>query len=353
MRGKGGERGSSRYIAGVTATMLAGRMNFATKVFELREVPVPDPGPGEVRVRVRAAGVCLSDVHLISGVIHPLLLPGPEVTLGHEVSGEVDALGAGVTTVAEGARGIVGAGKYVDGIVWTMGVDYDGGWAEYVVVPADVLLAIPDTLPFEQAAIIPDAVSTPWGAIEWTGQVRAAEAVGVWGIGGLGVHGVALLRLIGAAPIIAVDPVEAARQRALDFGADLALDPADEQFAAMVALATGGAGLDVAFDFAGADAARKQALSSLGAGGRLVLVGITGTTLTAGNDGIFQYFRKQVRGHYGSEPRHVADLVRLNQLGRLDLSRSISGTLPLADAEQAVQQLEAKHGNPIRLVLIP
>lgn len=337
----------------MSATMLVGRMNFATKTFAMREVPVPDPDAGEVRVRVRAAGVCLSDVHLIQGVLNPLLLPGPEVTLGHEVSGEVDAVGAGVTGVAEGTRVIVGAGKHVDGIVWTMGVDYDGGWAEYVVVPAEVLLPIPDSLPFEQAAIIPDAVSTPWAAIEWTAKVRAAEPVGVWGIGGLGVHGVALLRLVGAAPIIAVDPVAAARQRALDFGADVALDPADPQFAAHVALATGGAGLSVAFDFAGAAPARAQALSSLGAGGRLVLVGITGETLTAGNDGIFQYFRKQILGHYGSEPRHVAELVRLAQLGRIDLSRSVTATLPLADAEQAVQRLESKQGNPIRLVLIP
>jgi D-arabinose 1-dehydrogenase-like Zn-dependent alcohol dehydrogenase len=337
----------------MTATMLAGRMNFATKTFAMREVPVPDPGAGEVRVRVRAAGVCLSDVHLIHDILHPLLLPGPEVTLGHEVAGEVDALGAGVTSVAEGDRVIVGAGKHVDGIVWTMGVDYDGGWAEYVVVPADVLLPIPDTLPFEQAAIIPDAVSTPWGAIEWTGKVRAAESVGVWGVGGLGVHGVALLRLIGAAPIIAVDPVEAARERALDFGADLALDPADAQFAAQLSLATGGAGLNVAFDFAGATPARAQALSALGPGGRLILVGITGETLAAGNDGIFQYFRKQILGHYGSEPRHVVDLVRLALLGRIDLSRSVTATLPLADAEQAVQRLESKEGNPIRLVLIP
>jgi D-arabinose 1-dehydrogenase-like Zn-dependent alcohol dehydrogenase len=333
--------------------MLAGRMNFATGTFRVVEVPVPDPGPGEVRIRVRAAGVCLSDVHLIGGVIHPLLLPGDEVTLGHEVAGEVDALGTGVTTITEGARVIVGAGKHVGDVVWTMGVDYDGGWAEYLVAPAEVLAPIPDDLPFEQAAIIPDAVSTPWGAIEWTAKVRAGEAAGVWGVGGLGVHGVQLLRFAGAAPIVAVDPVEAARQRAIEAGADVALDPGDDQFAAKVAAATAGAGLAVAFDFAGAAPARKQALASLGIGGRLVLVGISGETLTAGNDGLFQYARKQILGHYGSEPRHITDLVRLQRLGRLDLSRSVTATLPLAEAAAAVEALESKRGNPIRLVLIP
>ncbi|WP_166020346.1 zinc-binding dehydrogenase [Streptomyces chilikensis] len=334
-------------------TMLAGRMNFATRTFGVKEVPLPEPGPGEVRVRVRAAGVCLSDVHLIEGLLRPMLLRGDEVTLGHEVAGEVDAPGEGVTGIGPGARVVVGAGKRVDDVVWTMGVDYDGGWAEYVVAPAEVLLPIPDSLPFEQAAIIPDAVSTPWGAVEWTGRIRAGESVGVWGIGGLGAHGVQLLRFAGAAPIVAVDPVEAARERALEFGADLALDPADPDFDARIAAATKGTGLDAAIDFAGVAPVRSQALKALRTGGRLVLVGISGGALTVENDGPFQYTRKQILGHYGSEPRHVADLVRMVELGRLDFSRSISGTLPLTEAAEAVEALTSKKGNPVRLVLIP
>lgn len=337
----------------VSDTMLAGRMNFADKTFKVTEVPVPTPAAGEVRVRVRAAGICLSDVHLIQGLLSPLLLQGDEVTLGHEVAGEVEALGEGVTGVEIGQRVIVGAGKEIDGQVWTMGVDYDGGWAEFVVAPADVLVPIPDSLPFDQAAIIPDAVSTPWGAIEWTGQVRQGESVGVWGIGGLGAHGVQLLRFAGAAPVVAIDPVPAARERALEFGADVALDPADPDFAAKVAEATRGEGFDVALDFAGVAPVRKQALASLRVGGRLVLVGISGGPLTIENDATFQYTRRQVLGHYGSESRHVVDLVRLVELGRLDFSASISGTMPLTEAARGVEQLEEKVGNPIRLVLVP
>lgn len=333
--------------------MLAGRMNFTTKEFAVKQVPVPSPGPGEVRVRVKAAGICLSDVHLIQGLLSPLYLDGDEVTLGHEVSGEVELVGEGVDGVQVGERVIVGAGKHIGDQVWTMGVDYDGGWAEYVVAPAEVLVPIPDDLPFDQAAVIPDAVSTPWAAIEWTGQVKQGESVGVWGIGGLGAHGIQLLRFAGAAPIVAIDPVEAARERALEFGADLALDPADPDFAAKIGAATGGLGLDVAIDFAGVAPVRKQALNALGIGGRLVLVGISGGPLTIDSDIAFMYPRRQVLGHYGSEARHVVDLVRLAKLGRLEFSRSISGTLPLADAAKGVEQLENKVGNPIRLVLHP
>lgn len=157
----------------------------------------------------------------------------------------------------------------------TRGVDYDGGWAQYAIARHDTLVAIPDPLPFDQAAIIPDAVSTPYAAIVVSADVRPAQAVGIWGAGGLGAHGVRLARLAGAAPVIAVDPLAAARDRALDFGADLALDPADPGFAEAVAGATGGRGLDAAFDFAGVGAVRDQATGVLARGGVLVLVGLT------------------------------------------------------------------------------
>src|SRR6266567_3334822 len=94
-----------------------------------------------------------------------------------------------------GQRVLLKAGELSrDNIILTRGVDYDGGWAEYALATATTLVAIPDDLPFEQAAIIPDAVETPWGAITVTGDVRPAQAAGVWGVGGLGAHGIQLLR---------------------------------------------------------------------------------------------------------------------------------------------------------------
>lgn len=334
-------------------TMLAGRLNVDSHHFEVRQVPVPLPGPGEVRVRVEAAGVCLSDVHLVQGLLRPLLLHGDEVTLGHEVAGTVEMLGDHVITPALGTRVVVLAGREIDGVVHTMGVDYDGGWAEYVVVPAPLLVTIPDTLSFDEAAIVPDAVSTPWAAITTTAAVRPGQAVGVWGVGELGVHAVQLLRFVGAAPIIAIDPVPQARERALALGADAALDPGADDFAAQVQKITGGRGLAFAFDFAGVDAVRQQAITSLGAGGVLILVGLSGTPITIAGSSAFSYRQQQIRGHYGSSPHHIIDLVRLVALGRLNFSRSISATIPLADAADAIGRLERKEGNPIRLVLRP
>lgn len=333
--------------------MLAARLNVKTRSLSLDEVPAPEPGPGQVRIAVAAAGVCLSDAHLIDGTLSPLFLAGDVVTLGHEVAGTVDALGPGVTGVAEGQRVLLQAGEERAGVVYTRGVDYDGGWAEHALAAVDTVVPIPDALPFEQAAILPDAVSTPWAAITATAAVRPAEAVGVWGAGGLGAHAVQLLRLVGAAPVIAVDPLPAARERALAFGADLALDAADDGLPQRVREATGGRGLAVAFDFAGVAAVREQAVGCLGAEGRLVLVGLTNKPLTITDGTAFSYFRQQVRGHYGSEPEHLTELVNLVAHRRVDFGRSITDVLPLDQAHEAVDRLNRKEGNPIRLVLRP
>ena len=314
---------------------------------------MPEPGPGEVLVAVRAAGVCLSDVHLIEGGLTPRLLDGDVVTLGHETAGVVHRVGERVEGWQPGDRVLLQAGQRDrHGTVLTRGVDYDGGWAEYALAREDTLLAIPDELSFEQACIIPDAVSTPWAAITSTARARAGEPVAVWGVGGLGAHAVQLLRLIGAAPVVAVDPLVPARKRALALGADVALDPAEPGFAETMRAVSGG-GLAIAFDFAGVPAVREQALTVLGRGGRLVLAGIAGKPITIASDTAFNYLNLSIHGHYGSEAAHVEELVRLAGQKRLDLSASISDVLPLAEAPAAVGRLQRKEGDPIRLILRP
>ncbi|MFF5252849.1 zinc-binding dehydrogenase [Streptomyces leeuwenhoekii] len=336
------------------AQMLAARLHVPSRTLRVEEVPRPQPGPGEVLVKVEAAGVCLSDVHLIDGTLTPLFLRGDTVTLGHEVSGTVAEVGEGVTAWTAGRRVVLHAGEVRDGVTYTRGVDYDGGWAEYALCAADALTLLPDAIPFDQGAIIPDAVSTPWGAITETAAVRPAEAVGVWGVGGLGVHAVQLLRAVGACPVVAVDPSPVARERALAAGADLALDSADPGLREAVGAVTGGAGLAAAFDFAGVPAVREQAVSVLAPKGRLVLAGLTDKPLTVTDGTRFSYLQQRILGHYGSDmPVALPQLLRLIQGGRLDFSGSISGVLPLAEAAEAVARLEKKEGNPIRLVLRP
>ena len=348
----------------MTDTMLAGRINLETLDFNVEEVPIPEPAADEVLLAVRAAGVCLSDLHIIDGTLR--LPANGAVTLGHEVAGVVQALGSAVpSSITVGQRVTLQAGQTCGNCAncqlhkapclqpLTRGVHYNGGWAQYTTARMDTLVPIPDDLPFDQAAIIPDAVSTPYGAIATTANVRVAQSAGVWGVGGLGAHAVQLLRISGAAPIIAVDPLPAARDRALTFGADLALDPAAPDFRDQVLAATNGRGLDHAFDFAGVQAVREQANAVLAPGGGLVLIGLTPEPLTITASVMFSALQHRLLGHYGYLPHHVAELVGLVGHGRLDLSKSISGHIPLAEAKEAVRRLAAKENNPIRLILIP
>jgi D-arabinose 1-dehydrogenase-like Zn-dependent alcohol dehydrogenase len=327
--------------------MRAGRITVSTRAFDVVDVPTPDAGAGQVRIKVAAAGVCLSDVHLLEGILSPGYLVGDHVTLGHEVAGVVDQVGAGVAGVAVGDRVVVIAGeRNAAHQITTMGFDYDGGWAEYVVTKADLVAKIPDSLAFEQAAIIPDAVSTPWAAISSTGKVQAGETAVVFGVGGLGIHAVQLLKIVGCTKVIAIDPREDARANALARGADFAFAPDDLEIKKH-------RGLNVAFDFAGVTPVRKQALSLLGEQGRLVIVGIANEPIVIPNDMAFTYMRTQIMGHYGSEAHHVRELIEFASAGRLDLSHSVSQVLPLEQAGQALDTLANKVGNPIRIVLKP
>ena len=327
--------------------MRAGRITVSTRKFKVVDVPTPSAGAGQVRIKVGAAGVCLSDVHLLEGILSPGYLVGDQVTLGHEVAGTIDQVGAGVSTSAIGDRVVLIAGERNHAEqVTTMGFDYDGGWAEYVVTKAQLVVRIPDSLPFEQAAIIPDAVSTPWAAISATGKIQAGESVAVFGVGGLGIHAVQLLRIIGCGKVIAIDPREDARANALARGADFAFAPDDPELKKH-------RGLHAAFDFAGVTPVRKQALSLLGEQGRLIIVGIANEPIVIPSDMAFTYMRTQIMGHYGSEAHHVRELIEFTRQGKLDLSHSISEILPLDQAAEAIDKLANKIGNPIRIVLKP
>ena len=334
--------------------MRAGRVQISTREFRVVDVPIPSPLPAQVLIRVKAAGVCLSDVHLLTGIITPAYLVGDEVTMGHEVSGVIEEVGSAVHDWSTGDRVIVCAGVRDDqNRITTLGFDYDGGYAEFVVADISTLVAIPDSLPFEQACIIPDAVSTPWAAITQTAKVKSGESAAVFGIGGLGIHAIQLLRLIGAMPIVAIDPIREARARALSLGADIALNPLDPEFSADVKKLIANGGIDVAFDFAGASSARNQALRLLAESGRLVIVGLANESIIIPNDIAFAYKRSQLLGHYGSDPIHTQQLVEFIREGRLDLSSSISKVMSLEEVPEALRQLEQKIDNPIRIVIRP
>lgn len=345
--------------------MLAVRFSGVGKPLEVVDLPVPEPGPGEVLVRVAACGICASDLHVFDGS-----LPNrgvPPFTPGHEPSGTIASVGSGVTAWSEGDRVAIYAGKPCGAcprcragglpercmLPLTMGVDYDGAWAEYVVVPALGLVRLPDAVPFDVGAILCDAVGTPFNAVLDAGALRPGERVAIFGVGGLGTHGVMLARMGGAAFVAAVDPNPGARERALALGADLAVDPAERSPSQAIMEATGGEGVDLAIDFVGANAVLKQAAASLAVGGRVCIVGVSGEKISLGPSILFAVRRNRLIGVYGYRREHLETLVGLAARGRIDLSRSISARLPLDRAAEGVSILSEKRGDPVRVLLIP
>jgi D-arabinose 1-dehydrogenase-like Zn-dependent alcohol dehydrogenase len=343
--------------------MRAERFYADTKTVAIEDVPIPTPGPGEVLVKVAFCGICHSDLSLINGTF-----PGqrPVVTQGHEASGTIAQLGPGVTGWKVGDRVVVAAGRpCLDCLncargnvsnclkIQLMAFAYDGAWAEYTLAQAAGLTRVPDNVPLEQAAILADAVSTPFGAVVHTGRVAVGEAVGVWGVGGVGTHIVQLARLVGAVPIIAVDINAAVRERALELGADYAFDSRDKDLRDKIADVTGGQKLNVAFDAVGLKTTFEQALDCLTVGGRMVAVGMSAECPTVGPTSMFGLSQKQVLGHLGYENSDIETLAKLVACGRLDLSRSISRVVSLEDLPAGIAALEHGEGNPIRILVQP
>jgi threonine dehydrogenase-like Zn-dependent dehydrogenase len=344
-------------------TMRAERFYADTKTVVVEDVPIPEPGPGEVLVKVAFCGICHSDLSLINGTFPA---QRPVVTQGHEASGTIAKLGPGVDGWSVGDRVVVAAGRPCGGCpncrrgdvgnclrLQLMAFAYDGAWAEYTVALAAGLTRVPDNVPLEQAAILADAVSTPFGAVVHTGKVGIGESVGVWGVGGIGTHIVQLSRLVGAAPIVAVDINPVVRDRALELGADHAFDSRDPDLKAKIADVTGGRGLDVAFDAVGLKVTFEQALDCLTVGGRMVGVGMSAESPTVGPTSMFGLFQKKVLGHLGYENSDIETLARLVSLGRLDLSRSISRIVGLEEIQAGIDALDHADGNPIRILVAP
>ena len=332
------------------------------KPLEVLDVPDPTPDPDEVVVKVAACGICASDLHMMDGTL-PVRTP-PPVTPGHETSGVIASIGSSVSGWSEGDRVCLFAGKPCGECVacragrfesclvpLTLGVDYDGAWADYVVVPADTCVRLPDEVPFDVGAILADCVATPFNAVVDVAKVKAGERVAVFGIGGLGTHAVQIARMSGAGFVAAVDTLEAARKRALSLGADLAAEP--DGAIAVIRAATNGEGVDVAFDFVGRNAVLKQAVASLAPNGRCIQVGVSGERIELGPSILFAVRKTTLIGSYGYRREHLELLARLVASGRLDLSRSISARLPLEAAADGVEALESKRGDPVRIVLVP
>jgi threonine 3-dehydrogenase len=329
---------------------------------EIRDVPVPVPGVGEVLLKVKRAGVCGTDLHIWKWDPWASGRMKPPVTIGHEFVGEVVELGSGVTSLALGD--LVSCESHVvcqtclscrtgNGHVCEntkiLGVDINGGFAEYVAVPAVNAWIAPRNVPIEVAAIMEpcgNAVHTAYA-----GPLSGCN-IGVTGCGPIGLFAIGVARAAGAAHVFASDVSPYRLDLARKMKADAVIDVSKENFVDRIRELTNGRGLDGVLEMSGKPAAMRDGLAALRMGGRMSLLGLPSEPFELDWNKLLIFKGITLNGIIGR--RMYETWYQLDQMltsGNLDLRPAITHIMPMEDAAKAVALLE--EGKAGKIVLVP
>jgi 2-desacetyl-2-hydroxyethyl bacteriochlorophyllide A dehydrogenase len=308
--------------------------------FEVVERPIPEPGRSQVRIKVDACGVCHSDVVVKEGGFPGLQYPRVP---GHEIAGRIDAVGSDVTQWKPGQR--VGVGWH-GGHCFTCdpcrrgdfilcqfqkvtGISYDGGYAEYVVVPAEAVAAIPDDLPADEAAPLLCAGITVYNSLRNAG-ARAGDLVAVQGIGGLGHLGIQYARQMGFRTV-AIGRGQGTETLAKKLGVHAYIDTTDGAPAKLQKL--GGARLILAT--AADSKSVSDLVDGLVPGGKLLVVGVGPEPLTITPLQIV-LSRRAIQGWPSGTAKDSEDTLQFSALSGV---RPMIERYPLEKAAEAYQQM--------------
>jgi S-(hydroxymethyl)glutathione dehydrogenase/alcohol dehydrogenase len=348
------------------------------KPLVVEEVELASPGAGEIRVRVEACAICHSDIHYVDGAWGGNL---PSV-YGHEASGVIEEIGAGVEGFKIGDHVVVtlirscgacyfcadgdevlcegefsldrsGPIRALDGGQITQGLR-TGAFAEQVVVDPSQVVVIPDEIPFDSASLLACGVITGLGAVVNTARVEAGSNVVVIGTGGVGLNSIQGAALSDCRTIIAMDISDEKLAAAKRFGATHGVNSAHEDAAAAVRALTDGRGADYVFVTVGVKSVIEQGFRLIRKGGTLVLVGMTASGEIAGFEPLTVANDCQVvLGSKMGSSRIRADipkLVELYQTKRLKLDELISGRYGLSEINEAFASV--KRGEALRNVIV-
>jgi alcohol dehydrogenase/propanol-preferring alcohol dehydrogenase len=321
-------------------------------------VATPAPARGQVLLRTEACGVCHSDVHMLDGFfdlgngnrVDLSRSVTPPRILGHEIVGEVVALGPDAQGVALGDRRVVfpwigcgacgacaGGDEHLCSAPRALGVNRDGGFADHVLVEDARYLFDFAPLAETQACILACSGLTAFSALRKAAPFDPRASALVIGAGGVGLSAVRMARhVLGTAPIVA-DPDRAKWPLALEAGAAAVIDPREAGTARDLVRATRG-GVAAAFDFVGSSESFAFGFSALAKGGRMVVVGLMGGAATF-SPALLPLKSATVCGSYVGSLSEMAELMRLARSGALPELPVVSRRL--CDVNEALDDLRA------------
>ena len=341
--------------------MKAARMHAVGRELTIESIDVPSIRDSEVLVDVKASGICHSDINYRDGVGSVGRLP---ITLGHEIAGVVADVGRQVLGLKKGDRVSVhyviscGRCKFCSAGLETyckqyqmIGKDVDGGFAEYLSIPASNALSLPESVPFEQGAILGCAVSTAYHALR-RARVEPMDTVVICGVGGLGVHAVQLAAAVFKARyVIAVDMLDHKLSLAQRLGAKGVVNASVEDPAEKVREMTDGSGAEVVLDFVGRQSTIQKSVDCAGKGGRIAVVGISSEELQISPYSTIIGKEVELLGVDDHLKSELTELIELVSRGKIDLSSSITHRVKLEEVNHGIEILEKNIGTPIRVVV--
>ena len=314
------------------------------KPLEIREVQIPEPGPDEVTVEVKACGLCLTDVHISEGKIPTVKLP---LIPGHEFAGVVVRKGSRVDDIQIGDKVTVcvdaSCGKCDFCLrgetnrclhLIRIGFERSGGMAECVNVPAANVERISENIPFEKAAIIPDAVACMYRGMKTVGGISSGSKVAILGIGGLGMQGIRIGKLLGA-HITCTSRNEKKLEMAKSIGADHIINTKRDDFLTTAKKLVGS--FDVVIDNIGIRQSILDAVAACRNGGKVVVLGYVDPMLEIPSYDIV-IREKQVLGSRAVTRSEFREVVNLVNTGRLD--PHIGELIPIRKINEALENLK-------------
>ena len=328
---------------------------------------VPDPeitDEGDLIVRVDATTICGTDLHILAGDV-PEVHPGR--ILGHEAVGTVDEIGDNVRRLSPGDRVLVSCisacgtcrfcregryGQCVEGGGWALGHSIDGTQAEYVRVPYPdtSTYRIPNGVSDEEALMLADILPTGYEVGVLAGGVRPGDVVAVVGAGPVGLSAITCARLFSPSHVIAIDLSDARLKAAREFGADVTVNNAAEDAAAVIRDLTGRLGADVAIEAVGTPGTFELAVKLARPGGRIANIGVHGKPAMLHLED--QWARDITITTGLVDASSTSTLMRLVATGQLDVSRFVTHRFRMDDFEQAYDVFgDAADNGALKVVL--